>query len=522
MNFSFMLFLISGCLLVQTTQAARILAIFAFPGKSHFQMNKALVTELLHRGHEVTFITNFKIEEKLPNYTEILIDPIYDLWQDVKHFFKTDDIFQLSEMTVRHYIEMLDLIGTATTEYALKHPRVQQLIRDNTKQFDLLLAEQFYQEAFLALALKYNVPVVTSSTLGFQNHMSQMMGVLTPWSFVPHGFLDYDDKMSFVERFINTAYSIYEDYYREIVYFPKQDAFVKKYLSHIPGPIPTVSQMEKNISLMLLNSHIPLTSMRPNVMSMVPVAGLHIKEPKPLPDDMKKFLDESKDGVIYFSLGTNLNSSDIPPQKLEILFTVFRSLKQRILWKWEDENISKLPKNVMVKKWMPQSDILAHPNVKVFITHGGLFGTQEGVYRAVPMLGIPVYCDQHLNMKKAEKAGYAISLDFPNITVESLSWSLNELIYNPIYKNKIQKVSEIFRDRPMSALETAMYWIEYVIRHKGAPQIRSAGLDLPWYSFYLLDIIFVFIIIAITPFLVIYLIVKMFTKRSKPEKLKKK
>ena len=43
-----------------------------------------------------------------------------------------------------------------------------------------------------------------------------------------------------------------------------------------------------------------------------------------------------------------------------------------ILWKWDEDNIADLPKNVMIKKWVPQQDILAHPNLKLFVTHGGL------------------------------------------------------------------------------------------------------------------------------------------------------
>lgn len=89
-----------------------------------------------------------------------------------------------------------------------------------------------------------------------------------------------------------------------------------------------------------------------------------------------------------------MKSSDIPHKKLQIFFDVFGNMKQSILWNFENENPTNLPKNVMIKKWLPQSDILAHPNVKVFITHGGLFGTQEGVHCAVPMLGIPVYLYQ--------------------------------------------------------------------------------------------------------------------------------
>lgn len=84
----------------------------------------------------------------------------------------------------------------------------------------------------------------------------------------------------------------------------------------------------------------------------------------------------------------------MPPEMLSLFLRVFGSLQQRVVWKFEDESIGQLPGNVMVRKWLPQADILAHRHVKVFITHGGLFGTQEGVHYAVPMLGIPFYCDQ--------------------------------------------------------------------------------------------------------------------------------
>lgn len=155
--------------------------------------------------------------------------------------------------------------------------------------------------------------------------------------------------------------------------------------------------MEKNLSAILLNSHAPLTSTRPTVPGMIPVGGLHIKmKPDPLPKDIKEFIENAEDGVIYFSLGSNVKSSEMPIESRQIFLDVFSTLKQRVIWKFEDQNLPELPSNVMVKNWMPQPDILAHPNIKVFITHGGLFGTQEGVYNAVPMLGMPFYCDQVL------------------------------------------------------------------------------------------------------------------------------
>lgn len=50
----------------------------------------------------------------------------------------------------------------------------------------------------------------------------------------------------------------------------------------------------------------------------------------------------------------------------------------------------------------------------------------------------------------------------------------------------------------MTGLEKAVWWTEYVIRHKGAPHLRSPALDLPIYQYFLLDIIgFVLLVLGI-------------------------
>jgi len=57
------------------------------------------------------------------------------------------------------------------------------------------------------------------------------------------------------------------------------------------------------------------------------------------------------------------------------------------------------------------------------------------------------------------------------------------------YREKVQQMSRTFRDQPLTPLEQAVFWTEYVIRHKGAPHLRSAVLDLAWYQYFLLDVI---------------------------------
>jgi UDP:flavonoid glycosyltransferase YjiC (YdhE family) len=75
----------------------------------------------------------------------------------------------------------------------------------------------------------------------------------------------------------------------------------------------------------------------------------------------------------------------------------------------------------------------AHPNVRLFITHGGLLSTQETIHWGVPVVGIPLLGDQKLNMARAVSAGYGIRLDYDNVTAESLDWALKEVLENSRY-----------------------------------------------------------------------------------------
>lgn len=75
----------------------------------------------------------------------------------------------------------------------------------------------------------------------------------------------------------------------------------------------------------------------------------------------------------------------------------------------------------------------------------------------------------------------------------------------------MKRLSQLFKDRPASALESAIYWIEYVIRHNGAPHLRTAGADLPWYQYYLVDVVAVISGFVITlTFLIYYVILQIY------------
>ena len=96
------------------------------------------------------------------------------------------------------------------------------------------------------------------------------------------------------------------------------------------------------------------------------------------------FLDNATEGVIYVSFGSVLKASIMSDDKREALLKVFGSLKQKILWKWESDQMKDKPSNVMLHKWLPQQDVLGHPNVKLFVSHGGQSSFQETLCHQKP------------------------------------------------------------------------------------------------------------------------------------------
>jgi glucuronosyltransferase len=73
---------------------------------------------------------------------------------------------------------------------------------------------------------------------------------------------------------------------------------------------------------------------------------------------------------------------------------------------------------------------LAHPTVKLFMTHGGLLSILEAAARGVPVLGIPIYGDQHYNLARIMSAGIGVKLTFSNITRQTVTWAVNEVLDN--------------------------------------------------------------------------------------------
>lgn len=265
--------------------------------------------------------------------------------------------------------------------------------------------------------------------------------------------------------------------------------------------------------MILVNTHKTVSVPRPKMSGIVNIEGAHINPPKPLPEDLKQFIENSKHGVVFFTLGSFMKSSEMPQVKIDAFLEAFGQLKQNVIWKFESRSIANLPENILIRDWLPQSDILAHENVVLFVTHGGLGGRSEGISCGVPMLFIPLFGDQHRNAREIVEAGHGMELPFSDVTATSLSSHLNEMLTNKTYYNRAKEVSNIFNDYLVHPMDEAMYWIEYVARHKGATHLKSNAVNMSWFSYLLLDIVLVVPFFAILLAYMIYILMQIVKRK---------
>lgn len=175
----------------------------------------------------------------------------------------------------------------------------------------------------------------------------------------------------------------------------------------------------------------------------------------------------------------------------------------------------------MISKWLPQNDILAHPNVRLFISHGGMFSNLESVNHGVPMIMIPFVGDQVRNGVKAERAGYAKYLYFESITIALLTNTIHEMLTNEKYSTKVKEISTILNDNIIDAKDEAVWWIEYVCRYRGAKHLKSHAVNMTWFQYLLLDVIIFNIIVVTIVLLAFYILLRKICSQRSAVDLKK-
>ncbi|XP_037052099.1 UDP-glucosyltransferase 2-like [Bradysia coprophila] len=471
-------------LLADNSENARILGVFPTPSISHQVVFHALMKDLAARGHHLTVLTTDALKIDNPNVTEINLHDSYDVFHKEINFVEFKEGRNDEEKLMRAFMPVL----LKVVENQLEHPAVKNIIENRDNQtFDVVIIEHLFYLSTVAFAEIYDCPIIGITSLDTVSFAHEAIGNEANPVIHPEVFFSYKHgQLSFVERWKSLKF-----YLRQLFLFSTE--YERDYMIQIRKHFPTVTasldSMNERIQLVMTNTHPAMGFIRPILPNTIQLGFMHIEPPAPLPDsDLKTFLDSARNGVIYMSLGSNVKSKDLSPEILAIFLTVFGNLTYNVVWKFEADNLPNKPDNVFISKWLPQSDLLAHPSIKLFITQGGQQSMEESIDRTVPMIVIPFLGDQDSNAKRMVQKGIGHHLELHALTEGKLRGAITEML-KPIYKHNVQKLKELVNDQPMTSREKAVWWTEYVIRHKGAKHLEYPGRSVPFYQRYCLDFI---------------------------------
>ncbi|XP_045487122.1 uncharacterized protein LOC111000247 [Pieris rapae] len=501
--------LLGVLLFTSYSDALRLLVFFPMNAKSHSILGHGVVDNLLAAGHEVVHVTSFPKEKTVPNLLEINISKVGD--RIMKSLYTQSDdltIRKLAQTKLDHII-LMDLTYELNRQI-IEDPSVKDYFENPKHKFDGVIMEWFYCTFIAGIAPLFEAPLIwVASTEAHWLVLDLIDGPSNP-AYTVDLFSTNSLPLNLYQR-TEELYTMIKIYLVSRYYItPKEKNIYESLLTSIARKrgvtLPTFDEAVYNASLMLITSHPSIGTPYKLPQNAKYVAGYHIStEVKPLPQDLKNVIDNAKHGVIYFSMGSHLRSSDMSKQMKNDLLKMFAKLYETVIWKFEDD-LENVPKNVHLVKWAPQQSILAHPNLKFFITHGGQLSTTEAIHFGVPVIGIPIMGDQYVNMNSVSNKGFGITVKWSeNSIISDLTAAIKEIKTNPMYTKKAKELSEIYHNRQVTPGKDLVYWVEYVIATGGALHLRSPGISLPLYKKLYLDL-----------FALIIIVVYLLTKKLRP------
>ncbi|KAG7258775.1 LOW QUALITY PROTEIN: hypothetical protein CRUP_008535 [Coryphaenoides rupestris] len=441
---------------------------------SHWINMKVLVEELHFRGHHITVLrpnNAWYIKEDSPHYITITSsssgDDLGDMVSRIISLRRAGASFwhRMSlEVELLLSFRQFHLTSIAMLENMLEDKELMQSLQE--AGYDLVLTDPAIV-AGIMLARCLGLPLVLNVrwTTNGEGH-----GAIapTPLSYVPITGAELTDKMSFTQRVKNILCHLFTQLQFALIIEPNYGPLVQRYFG--------VHYMELD--------RLPFDFPRPTMPNIVYMAGFQCKPSKPLPPDMEAFVQSAGEhGVIVMTLGTLVGA--LPEELTEDIAAAFAQLPQKVAHRQEALHRGN---NTLLLDWLPQNDLLGHPKTKLFVAHGGTNGIQEAIYHGVPLLGLPLMFDQLDNFSKVKARGVAKVLELSTVNKDSFLSALKEVLHQPSYRDNMQRLSALHRDQPIKPLEKAMFWIEFVMRHKGAPHLRTDSYKMSALQYHCIDV----------------------------------
>ena len=480
---------------------------------SHWINMKVLIEELHSRGHEISVVRpsdSWYIKPESPHYKSITINSTAGFDEERFGSFVTTMLnmrrdgaslwsrisleYELVEQFYQMNKQVLQMVGAM-----FEDTKLMQSLRD--AKYDLVLTDPAIGGGVL-LAHRLGLPLVLNVRWTVQGEGHQAIAP-SPFSYVPIPGTELSDKMTFSQRVKNFLYYLFTCF--QIWYV--NDTNYIPFVHHYFGKDVHYMELFQAADIWLMRNDFTFEFPRPTMPNIVYMSGFQCKPSKPLSKELEDFVQSSGEhGVIVMTLGTLV--AKLPEDITEDIAAAFAQLPQKVIWRHKGKKPSTLGNNTLLLDWLPQNDLLGHPKTRLFVAHGGTNGMQEAIYHGVPLVGLPLMFDQQDNFFRMKARGVAKVLDIATVNKHSFLEAVKEVLYEPSYREKMTTLSNLHRDQPMKPLDRAMFWIEFVMRHKGAKHLRTESYKMSRIQYHSIDVVAFLLAIIVLVFIIFISAVK--------------
>lgn len=148
--------------------------------------------------------------------------------------------------------------------------------------------------------------------------------------------------------------------------------------------------------------------------------------------------------LIYISLGTVVNQAiDFYKTCIQALEGTDHIVVMSIGEKTQISDLGEIPQNFIVKNYVSQTEVLKY--TKLFITHGGMNSTSEGLYYGVALIVIPQSADQPVIAEQVANLGEGITLHMQDLAATQLHVTVDHVLRQSSFHEAVANIKESFQ-----------------------------------------------------------------------------
>ncbi|XP_055955409.1 UDP-glucuronosyltransferase 2C1 isoform X3 [Patella vulgata] len=473
----FLLFVLA----LSSTHAANVLLI-PVPAHSHCLEMVGIANELTKRGHFVFAYVPASFKTHCFDGSDV----------KVIDFHKTRDQEKIAEdfqtSTVKVIFEGSGLISSGLPlkiyNFCESHCSAALSATEELKKLQSLHIDITLVDAMPMCGCLYYIPrFLKSPFVSVASFISETdSGMPFQTNTIPFILGPYTNNMTFLQRFMNHLTTVGFPVMVKImdVLYPVD---INKFNQYVPADTINTKLVQESV-LFLENSDSILEYPKATYPNFIRVGGLTTRPTKPLSNDLKQFMSQSKNGVVVVSFGSMLKNA--PPYLIQKLLKIFQNLNHNVIMAYDkNENYG----NVKTVEWLPQNDVLGHPNTVLFISHCGKNGFFEGFYHGVPIICTPLNGDGYSTAIKVKYHKVGSSADILNGDANEILKIIKDTLNDQNIRKNMKKASAIFHSAPFTPQERAANAIEHVLKF-GGDHLKPVSSKMSLIAHTMLDIWF--------------------------------